>query len=425
MKNFIVSLLILLTIAFQNVSVPQGETAVPFLTVPVSPLLNGIGATGTSLPTDDPFGFLFNPAQLGYISQENNFSFIIYPSSVDISPYSFFQVNISGFALNLGYNFKKLIDFPLTVGFGFARPEINFGEFVFTDEGGPDAQGTFESKDYYLAFSLGAGIDYGVQFYGGITYKNITSILGPSNIGVGTEQGSAEANAGAFDFGFLLNVPVIKLIDDEADLDLFKNVPSIPFFNFSIGYSQLNIGDEIYYIDPAQADPLPRTARLGYGLSTGIDLKVQEMTLRAIELGFTVDAEDLLISGRYDDTTGASANGYQSFLGDIDIGRNIIQMKGDENVISRSGFKFDLVETLTITWGKYSGRSYDNLKTNGIAIRSKGLLKLLDKFTNDPTMSYIAKHFDIRYYNSTYNVDHWSERNFEGIALVINGYQFW
>ena len=32
---------------------------------------------------------------------------------------------------------------------------------------------------------------------------------------------------------------------------------------------------EIYYIDPPQADPLPRTARLGYGLSTGIDFKIR------------------------------------------------------------------------------------------------------------------------------------------------------
>jgi hypothetical protein len=424
MKNFVGSLIIILTFTIPNVSLPQGEAAVPFLTVPVSPLLNGMGATGTSIPTDDPFDFLYNPAQLGYISKDNNFSFIIYPASVDISPFSFYQVDVNAFAFNIGYNFKKLINFPLTVGIGFSRPEINFGEFVITNEGGPEPQGTVESKDYFLALSLGAGIDYGVQFYSGITYKSITSILAPPDIGVGAEQTNYDGNASAYDFGLLLNVPVIKLIDDEADLDLFQTVPSIPFFNFSIGYSQLNIGDEIYYIDPAQADPLPRTARLGYGLSTGIDLKIDDMMLRTLELGFTVDAEDLLISGRFD-TTGASSNGYQSFLGDIDIGRNIIQMKGDENVISRSGFKLDFVETLTITWGKYSGRSYDNLKTYGIAIRSKGLLKLLDKFTNDPTMSYIAKHFDIRYYNSTYNVDHWSERDFEGIALVINGYQLW
>lgn len=417
MKNCISFLILFLTFAIQNVSVSQGETAIPLLQYPVSPSLSGMGATGTSLPTDDPFGFLYNPAQLGYTSQENNLSFIIYPSSLELSPFPSVPINLSSFALNLGYNFKNLIDFPLTVGFGFARPEMSFGEFTLTG-------GTFEPKDYYLAYSLGAGIDYGVQFNAGITYKSITSILGPINIGVGEEQGSVEANVSTFDYGLLLNVPVIRLIDDNPTLDLFENVPSIPFFNFSIGYAQLNVGDEIYYIDPAQADPLPRTARLGYGLSTGIDFIIQDMTLRVLSVSFTVDAEVLLVLRSFD-TNGAVVNEYQSFLGDIDIYKNIIQMKGDENVISRSGFKLDLVETLTITWGKYSGKSSDSKKTNGIEIRSKGLLKLLDKFTSDPTISYIANHFDIRYYNSNYNLDHFTETNFEGIAFVINGYQFW
>jgi hypothetical protein len=413
MKNYIFSLVFILTFALQNVSVSQGETAVPLLATPVSPSLNGMGATGTSLPTDDPFGFLYNPAQLGYISQKNNLSFIIYPSSVDISPFRFAPINLSGFALNLGYNFKNLLDFPLTVGFGFARPEMSFGEFTITGEGDPTPIGTIEPSDYYLAYSLGAGIDFGVQFNAGITYKNITSDLG-----------IAEGNADVIDFGFLLNVPVIKLVDDSFSLNIIENIPAIPFFNISLGYSQLNIGDEISYIDEAQADPLPRTARLGYGLSTGLDLKIQDITVRILAIGFTVDAEDLLVV-RMHDTTGTSVIEYQSFLGDIDIGKNIIQMKGDENVISRSGFKLDLVETLTITWGKYSGRSYDNRKTNGIEIRAKGLLKLLDKFTSDPTMKFIANHFDIRYYNSNYNIDHWTETNFEGIALVVSGFEFW
>ena len=116
MKNCIRTLVIILTLALQSVSLPQGEAAVPFLTIPVSPLLNGMGATGTSIPTDDPFGFLYNPAQLGYISQDNNLSFIFYPSSVDLSSFPSIPVHLSGFALNLGYNFKKLMDFPLTIG---------------------------------------------------------------------------------------------------------------------------------------------------------------------------------------------------------------------------------------------------------------------------------------------------------------------
>ncbi len=41
---------------------------------------------------------------------------------------------------------------------------------------------------------------------------------------------------------------------------------------FLLGYSKSNIGDEIYYIDPAQADPLPRMDRIGYGITAGFDL---------------------------------------------------------------------------------------------------------------------------------------------------------
>ena len=59
-----------------NFLFPQGEAAIPFLVFPVSPAQNAMGATGTSLPTDDAYGFLFNPAQLGYTSQSNNLSFL-------------------------------------------------------------------------------------------------------------------------------------------------------------------------------------------------------------------------------------------------------------------------------------------------------------------------------------------------------------
>ena len=71
MKKILLFLFLILSSTVTLLS--QGETAIPILQYPVSPLLYGMGATGTSLPTDDPFGFLYNPAQLGYTSQENNF----------------------------------------------------------------------------------------------------------------------------------------------------------------------------------------------------------------------------------------------------------------------------------------------------------------------------------------------------------------
>ena len=420
MKIYVGFLIIFLTLMLQNNSSPQGEAAIPFLVLPVSPAQTAMGGTGTSLPTDDPYGFLLNPAQLGYTSQSNNLSFIFYPSEINWLGGYVPGLTISGIALNLGYNFKNLVGIPLSVGIGFANPEINFGEFIRTTEEDPTPISTFESKDYYYAYSLGFGIDYYVQFNAGITYKNVTSLLAPENIGVGTEQGRGKAEVSTIDYGLLLNVPVIRLIDDNLTLDIFENVPSIPFINVSIGYAQLNVGDEVYYIDQAQADPLPRTARLGYGISTGMNLQFADTDLKLFDLAFTVDAWDMLIVR---DGTGKTE--YQSGLGDIDFGKHVIQIKGDDKVVSHAGLQIDLLETVVIRNGHFSGRGFDERKTNGIEIRAKGLLKLLSKFSDDQTIKFIADHFDVRYYNTNYFVDHFLETKITGIALVINGYQFW
>jgi len=416
MKKCIGSLIIILTFAIQNVSLPQGEAAIPLLVLPVSPTQTAMGGTGTSLPTDDPYGFLLNPAQLGYTSQTNNLSFIFYPSSVDWLGWD--RLTLSSIAFNLGYNFKKLTGIPLSVGFGFANPQLNFGEFIRTTEGDPTPIGTFEAKDYYDAYSLGAGIDYYVQFNAGITYKSVTSIL--SDQPVGEETGSGKAEVSVIDYGLLLNVPVIRLIDDNLTLDLFENVPLIPFFNLSFGLSRTNIGDEVYYNDPAQSDPLPRSARLGYGISTGMDLQFAETNLNVFDLAFTVDAWDILIER---DSTGKT--GYQSGLGDIDFGKHVIQIKGDDKVVSHAGLQISLLETLVIRNGHFNGRDFQERKTNGIEIRAKGLLKLLNKFSDDKTIKFIADHFDVRYYNTIYFADHFLETKITGIALVINGFEFW
>lgn len=413
MKNCIGSLVIILTFALQNISYSQGEAAIPFLSLPVSPTQSAMGAAGTSLPTDDPYGFLFNPAQLGYTSQSNNLSFIFYPS--DINWLGSNIITISGIAFNLGYNFKNLVGIPLSVGFGFANPEINYGDFIRTTPIDPTPLGTFESKDYYYAYSLGIGVDYYVQFNAGITYKSITSIL--SDQPVSEEQGSGKAEVSAIDYGLLLNVPVIRLIDDNLTLDIFENVPSIPFLNISFGLSRTNIGDEVYYIDPAQTDPLPRSARLGYGISTGMDLQFADTDLNIFDLAFTVDAWDILI-----ERDSMAKVEYQPGLGDIDFGKHVIQIKGDDKVVSHAGLQISLLETLVIRNGHFNGRGFHDRKTNGIEIRAKGLLKLLSKFSDDQTIKFIADHFDIRYYNTNYFADHVLETKITGIALVINGF---
>ena len=159
--------------------------------------------------------------------------------------------------------------------------------------------------------------------------------------------------------------------------------------------------------------------RLGYGISTGMDLQFEKTEINVLDISFTVDAEDILIdretSGSFD---------YQSGLGDIDFGKNVIQIKGDDKVVSHAGLQISLLETLVIRNGHFSGRGFDERKTNGLEIRAKGLLKLLDKFSGDPTVKFISDHFDLRYYNTTYFADHFLETNITGLALVMNGFEF-
>jgi hypothetical protein len=412
MKKFIINAIVLLFLSFPLVF-PQGEAAIPFLTQSLSPAQNAMGTAGTSLPTDDPYGFLLNPAQLGYTSQTTNLSFMFYPSEIEWLGMN--QLTLNSIAVNAGYNFKDLIGLPLSLGGGYTNPEFNYGTFIRTDTNG-NVLGTFESKDYYTAWSFGAGIDYFVQFSAGVTFKDVTSIL--SDHPTAGEQGTGTAEVSAIDYGFLLNVPVTRLINDKLAFNFIQNIPALPYFNLAFGYAVSNIGDEVYYIDPSQSDPIPRTVRTGYGIAAGLNLQFDKNLINLFDFAFTVDADDILIE------RDAYGSEYQSGLGDINYGKNVIQIEGDEKVITRSGLQFSMLETLVLRNGHLNGRGFDMRTTDGIEIRAKGLLKMLSQFSGDTTVDFIADHFDLRYYNTNYFSDHMFETEMTGLALVVTGFSF-
>lgn len=404
------NVLILLSL-FPTKNFAQGEAAVPFLMLNPSPSLSAMGATGAALPTDDPFAFLWNPAQLGYNSLNNNLSFIFYPSKVDWLGFN--QLELKGIAFNVGYNFKDLIGFPLSFGFAYSNPEVNFGEFVRTFEGEPQPVGTFEAKDYYNAYSFGLGMDYYVQLSIGYTIKNVTSIL--SDQPIGEEQGRGKAETTVNDFGILLNVPVIKLINENLLLPLDEGLNGKPTFDFSLGYSKSNIGDEITYFDFAQSDPLPRTDRTGYGLSAGFDLISKNLQINMFTLSFTSEAEDILIT-RNDDGWE-----YQSTFSDLNFWKNVIMIEGDEDIVSRTGTKLEFVEFFAYYFGHFSGRGFpDARETNGYEIRAKGLFKLWALWANDPITDFFGDHLDIIYYNTNYFTSSFLETNITGLAFYIH-----
>lgn len=395
---------ILFAILFQSNNLAQGEAAVPFLLLNPSPSLSAMGATGTALPTNDPFGFLWNPAQLGYTSQTNNLSFIFYPSPVDWIPVFNTDIELNSFAFNVGYNFKKIIGFPLSFGFGYSNVKFNYGTFYYPFPS-PVPPTYFEPKDSYNAYSFGVGLDYYVQFSIGYTIKNVKSDLS-NNI-------SAETTVN--DFGILLNVPVIKLIDENLLWTIDGNLKGQPTLDFSLGYSESNIGDDIVYIDQAQADPLPRIDRTGYGLSAGFDLISNNFAINAFNISFTVEADDILVSR---DTTGHFE--YQSTLSDLQFWKNIVEIEGNDKIVSHAGTKVEFVESVSLYFGHFSGRGYYVRETNGYEIRAKGLFKLWALWAKEPITDFFRDHFDIIYYNTNYFANHDFETKMTGLAFYVH-----
>ncbi len=403
---FILTFLFVISIGQNNFA--QGEAAVPFLLLQPSPSLAAMGQTGTALPTNDPFAFVWNPAQLGYTSRHNNLSFIFYPSKIDWIGSFFPGVELKGLAFNAGYNFTKLINFPLSVGFGYSRNEIDYGKFYYSESGDFS-----EPKDYYNAYSLGVGVDYFVQFNAGFTIKNITSKI--SSRPVGEEQGKGEAERTVTDFGLLINVPVIELVHPGLQIGFENQNKLIPFFNFSAGYSKSNIGDKIYYLDPAQEDPLPRIDRLGYGIYTGIDLVSDDFRINTIGLSFTAEADDILITR---DSMGQSS--YQSTLSELRFWKNIINIEGDGRIVSHAGFKIDLFETISLSLGHFTGRGFQVRKTSGYELRTKGLFKLYAMWANDPITDFLRDHLDLVYYHTTFFDDNPMKTEMTGLAIFVS-----
>jgi hypothetical protein len=391
----------------------QGEAAVPFLLLNPSPSLSAMGATGTALPTEDPFGFLWNPAQLGLTSQINNLSFIFYPTKLEWIPVWNADLELNSIALNAGYNFKDLIGFPLSFGFGYSNVKFDYGTFIITDPGSPDPIGTFEPEDYYHAYSFGLGMDYFVQLSIGYTIKDVTSIL--ADFSPSPDSGEVRAETTVNDFGILLNVPVIKLIDDKMQAQLDENLFAAPTFNFSMGYSKSNIGDEISYIDYAQADPLPRTDRLGYGISAGFDLISNNFAINAFKISFTVEADDILVSR---DTTGHSE--YQSTLSDLQFWKNIVEIEGDDKIVSHAGTKLEFVESVALYFGHFSGRGFYSESANGYELRAKGLFKLCALWAKDPITDFLRDHIDIIYYNTNFFEYDFTETKMTGLAFYVH-----
>ena len=398
----------------QSRAFSQGETALPFLLTHPAPYLNGMAGAYTALPTNDAFGFYFNPAQLGNFGRDKNFSLQSYSEKTNWLPsFNISDLTFRSTAINAGYNFKNANpNLPISLGFGYIQTELDYGENAWSDENG-NITGIYHSIEKYSAFAAGVGLDYYVLFNMGYTYKKIESNLGPPDLSVKTETA---------DFGLQITVPFISLYQDIFSKEITIAGTSIPFFNFSMGYTLSNFWEKFlsYWSSPL-SDPLPKQARIGYAVSLGFDTESGPYNLRMFRFDWASEARDLLVDRN---EVGADPY-YVDSPGAIKIWDNVFLGKSSLEVSIYQGWQIALAETFSYSNGRFWGPRYSSRqKTAGFKLESTGLFKWLSAHNrNDRILEFLASHINFSYMQTRYTTTGYlNNTEFKGFSLSMFGF---
>jgi len=254
----------------------QGEAAVPFLLLAPDSRGGALGETGTGL-ADNSAAIFWNPSGIAFLTGPE----------VSITHSNW----LPQFKLDLFYDYLTYRNYIEEIN-GSVLASItymNYGEFVRTGPDSPDPIGTFRSFDAALTLGYATKLhsDWGVGFNFRIIHSNL------SDKPTAEEQGTGKATTVSFDLSAMWRPErlVIPLVDE----DIGKNL--------SIGFNLSNLGPKIFYIDQAQADPIPTNLRLGFAYRVFTD---DYNSLTA-----TVDFSKLLVSK---DTTGQSDEFYKALF---------------------------------------------------------------------------------------------------------------
>jgi len=216
-----------------------GESAVPFLLISPTSKSSGMGESGTGL-ADDASAIFWNPGGLAF--QEGREISLTHTNWLP----QFHQSDLFYEYLNFKWFFQEIGTVSASITY------LNLGEFIRTTSESPDEVDRWKSYEYAITAGYSTRVldDLGL----GINLRLIHSALSP--IGTEEEKGEGIATSVSGDIGLLYKPQV--LVIPFTDLDL-GNI-------LSVGLNLSNLGPKLTYIDADQADPIPTTARLGFGV---------------------------------------------------------------------------------------------------------------------------------------------------------------
>ncbi|HKI77885.1 MAG TPA: PorV/PorQ family protein [Ignavibacteriaceae bacterium] len=242
----------------KSIHAQGGESAVPFLILAPDSRSGGIGESGAGL-ADNGAAIYWNPAGIAFLTG----------SEVSITHSNWLpQFNLDLFYDYLTYRqYIESLSGSITASITY----MNFGEFVKTLDS-PTALGTFRSFDAALTLGYATKLssDWGI----GLNFRIIHSKL--SDAPVGEEQGSGTATSVSFDIATMWR-------PEKFDIPFIGDIGK----KFSMGINLSNLGPKIYYIDKAQADPIPTNLRVGFAYQVFSD--------QYNSLMYTLDLSKLLI----------------------------------------------------------------------------------------------------------------------------------
>jgi hypothetical protein len=216
----------------------QGETSVPFLLIAPDARAGGMGETETGL-ADDGSAVFWNVGGLGFFKGDY--------ISLTEAPW------LPEFSSDLNYNFVSyshyIQDWESSVAASITY--FNLGQFNYTNSSGPTVISTWNAYEVAVTLGYGTQVAEGLGF--GANFRFIRSDLAP--FGAEQEQGSGIASDVSFDLGLLYR-------PQKLDLPLIGNFDN----RLGLGITLTNLGPNLYYIDQAQADPLPTNLRVGLSM---------------------------------------------------------------------------------------------------------------------------------------------------------------
>jgi hypothetical protein len=256
-----IMLISMMFVVVQKITYAQGEAAVPFLLLAPDSRAGGMGESGAGLANNSAAIF-WNPAGIAFLKG----------SEVSITHSNWLpQFHLDIFYDYLTYRqYVPEIDGSVSSSITF----MNYGNFVRTGPDSPTPIGTFRSFDAALTLGYATKLsdDWGI----GVNFRLIHSRL--SDQPTAEEQGKGTATSVSFDIAGMWRPG--KLVLPFTDIDLGKKL--------SIGANLSNLGPKMYYIDRAQADPIPTNLRLGFAYQIFND--------QFNSLTYTLDFNKLLVS---------------------------------------------------------------------------------------------------------------------------------